>query len=149
MLLITFNIAEDRYALDTRNVIEIVPQVTLKSIPMEESYVAGIFNYHGNYVPVIDISSLCGGTVASASLTTRIIIARFNDKQVIGLLADNLTQTLHIEPEQFSSCGIQKLNADFLGDVSHHEDGLIQLVNIEQLLSPELKSRLYETVGAA
>lgn len=149
MLLITFNIGEDRYAIDTRNMIEIVPQIDMKKIPMEENYIAGIFNYHGKAVPVIDISMLCRNSSSNSTLTTRIILIRLDDSHIIGLLADNLTQTIRITPDKFSSCGIQELEAEFLGDVAQHEDGMIQLVNVEQILNTTLKSRLYNSVEAS
>jgi chemotaxis-related protein WspB len=149
MLLITFNIGDDRYAIDTQNMIEVVPQVDLKILPMEESYIAGVFSYHGKSVPVIDIGVLCRDHVSNPTLTTRIILIRLDENHIIGILADNLTQTLRISPDKFSSCGIQRLEAEFLGDVAQHEEGMIQLVNIGQLLGRELKARLYDSVGAA
>jgi chemotaxis-related protein WspB len=149
MLLITFTIGDDRYAIETRNMIEIVPQVNLKRLPMEESYIAGIFNYHGQSVPVIDIGVLCRNHTGNSTLTTRIILIRLDDSHIIGLLADNLTQTIQVAPDTFSSCGIKRLEAEFLGDVAQHEEGMVQLVNAGQLLSKELKTRLYDSVEAS
>ena len=116
---------------------------------MEEDYIAGIFDYHGKIVPVIDIARLCRDADLKNSLTTRIIIARLGDESIIGILADNLTQTVNIPPEKFASCGIQQLNAEFLGDVANHNKEMIQLVNVNQLLGTEVRSRLFAAAGAA
>ena len=149
MLLITFNIADGRYAIDTRSVIEIVPMVKVKEIPMEETYVSGIFNYHGEFVPVIDISRLCTNHDSRRSLTTRMILARLDNGKILGLIAENITQTINISPADFSSCGISKLKAEFLGNVTHDNGDIIQFVNLNQLLGSDIKSRLYEIAEAS
>jgi len=47
MLLLLFEIANGRYALDASQILEIVPLVKLKSIPSTPDYVAGLMNYRG------------------------------------------------------------------------------------------------------
>jgi chemotaxis-related protein WspB len=48
MLLLLFEIGNGRYALETSQIIEIVPLVNLKKIPTTPAYVAGLMNYRGD-----------------------------------------------------------------------------------------------------
>ena len=59
-----FNSASDRYALDVRQIAEVLPLVDIKPIPQAPRGVAGIFNYRGAPVPVIDLSQLTLGRPA-------------------------------------------------------------------------------------
>jgi chemotaxis-related protein WspB len=74
MLLLLFEIAKGRYALDVTQVIEIVPLVNLKKITTAPAYVAGLMNYRGLGTPVIDLNQLVNGIPYENSLSTRIII---------------------------------------------------------------------------
>src|SRR5438105_11295634 len=78
MLLLTFKIGSDRYALPASQMIEVVPLVSLKKIPQAPPGVAGIFNYHGQPVPVIDLSELTIGIPAQARVSTRIILINYS-----------------------------------------------------------------------
>ena len=52
MLLLLLRLGTDRYALDARQVVEVIPVIKLKRIPPAPAYVAGMFNYRGKPVPV-------------------------------------------------------------------------------------------------
>ena len=60
MLHILFHIGPERYALDSREVAEVVPMVQFKEIPGAPDYVLGIFLYRGQPTPVLDLSRLAG-----------------------------------------------------------------------------------------
>jgi len=79
MLLLIFKIGADRYALPASQMIEVVPLVNLKKIPQAPPGVAGVFNYHGQPVPVIDLSELATGTPAQARVSTRIMLVNYSN----------------------------------------------------------------------
>jgi chemotaxis-related protein WspB len=58
MLLLLFEIGNGRYALEVNQIIEIVPLVKFKKIPHSPDYVAGLMNYRGKGLPVIDLNLL-------------------------------------------------------------------------------------------
>ena len=58
MLFLLFELGQDRYALDVRQVAEVLPLVEFKRIPQAPPFVAGLLNYRGDPVPVIDLSQL-------------------------------------------------------------------------------------------
>jgi chemotaxis-related protein WspB len=56
MLFLLFQLGEERYALDTSHVAEVLPLVAITPIPQAPTGVAGLFNYRGAPVPAIDLS---------------------------------------------------------------------------------------------
>ena len=61
MLFLLFQMGEDRYAIEATQVLEVLPLVNFKRIPGAPSSMAGVFNYHGTPVPLIDLSELALG----------------------------------------------------------------------------------------
>lgn len=82
----------------TDRIIEVVPLVTLRKIPFSEEYVAGLMNYRGRPVPVIDLCYLTGGRPCAAKYSTRIILVSYpvENKQdaILGLIAEEVTETI-------------------------------------------------------
>lgn len=106
-LLLLFSIKESLYAIDTRNVIEIVPAVLLRKFESAPRYVAGVFNYHNTIVPVVDLCQLIHGTPCQICYSTRLIMVNYspdwaNDttseqqSYSLGLLAERVTETLKV-----------------------------------------------------
>src|SRR3954451_8554304 len=62
MLLLTFRVSDDLYAVAAERVVEVVPRVELRPIPHAPACLAGLFNYRGKAVPVIDLGILLGST---------------------------------------------------------------------------------------
>jgi len=74
MLFILFKMGDERYALDSLQIAAVVPAVGVKEIPLAPAGVAGIIDYHGAPVPLIDLSQLALGRPARQRLGTRIIL---------------------------------------------------------------------------
>jgi chemotaxis-related protein WspB len=59
-LYLLFCIGPDRYALEARDVAEVLGLRALKQVPGAPSWVAGMLERRGAAVPVIDMSALAG-----------------------------------------------------------------------------------------
>jgi chemotaxis-related protein WspB len=146
MLMLLFYVGDDLYALDCRYVVEVVPRVILRKIPQAPSYVAGLFNYRGKIVPVIDLCHLIQGKPSSGNLSTRIIMVSYTDtknrQQSLGIMAERVTETLNapnhishnINSEQPASdeAKFDRQNP-YLGEIFMAEKGLIQRIRLEYL----------------
>lgn len=146
-LLLTFQIGDERYATQVDRVLEIVPLVTLKSMPMAEPWAAGVFDYRGRATPVIDLCQVFEQRPARTSMSTRILVVDYPVSQdrtrALGLIAERVTETLRIAPESFQDAGLDVPAAPFLGGVYHHARGLLQLVDVARLLPEEVAERLF------
>ena len=104
MLFLHFHIGDDGYALSAESIIEIVPLTPLKKVRQAPDTVAGSFDYRGRYVPVFDLCALDVGRPARRRMSTRIIVVRSprDEAGLIGLIAENVTEMLCLEPAQFA-----------------------------------------------
>ena len=149
MLFILFQLDRDWYALDAAQVAEVLPLVHVKAIPQAPPGVAGVFTYRGAPVPVIDLSQITLDRPARARLSTRLILVHYHDttgaRRLLGLIAEQATETMRREREDFVPSGV---TAAFLGPVATDARGLIQWVDVDQLLPASVRDVLFtETVG--
>jgi chemotaxis-related protein WspB len=147
-LYLLFQFGSDRYALEASPIVEILPLVPLKRHLRQPPGVAGSLNYHGDFVPVIDMSELATGRAAPARLSTRIIVARFkaaaDRPALLGIICENATEMMRCEPSDFVQTGIASEETPYLGPIRIGRDGLIQLVDIDRLLTASLRDFLFK-----
>lgn len=154
MLFLLFQLGHDRYVLEARRVVEVVPLLALKQIPQAPRGVAGIFNYRGQPVPAVDLSELTLGQPARQSLSTRIILVDYPDEagksRLLGLVAEQVTEIIRKEPADFVDSGVKMSAAPYLGPVAMDNHGVIQWVREQRLLPQPVRDLLFsETAEAA
>ena len=147
MRFLLFQIGSDRYALPVSEVVEVLPMVRIKKILQAPPGVAGLFEYRGTPVPVIDVSEMAVGRPAQARLSTRIILVNYQgvggQKQLVGLLAERATQTFKREPKDFRNPGIAVEAASYLGAITSDAQGMIQRIELVRLLSDKVRDLLF------
>src|SRR5262245_19505486 len=90
MLTLTFQIGSERVALDVRQVLEVVPWLRLLHPTGAPLWLAGLFVYHGQVVPVLDLHCLVQAGECPHAMSSRIILVRLGEGEelnVVGLLA--------------------------------------------------------------
>ena len=55
MLSLTFCIGPTRFVIDARRVSQVVPRVPLRALPLAEPYVAGLLDFRGTVLAVVDL----------------------------------------------------------------------------------------------
>ena len=148
MLFLVFELSRDRYVLDVSQVAEVLPLVAIKQIPQAPPAVAGILNYRGMPVPVIDVSQLTLGRPAARRLSTRIVLVHYPDEtgktHLLGLIAEKATQTARHEHSAFVSSGVTNTGAPYLGPVVTDARGLVQWIDVRTLLPPSFRDLLFK-----
>ncbi|MFW6358374.1 MAG: chemotaxis protein CheW [Chroococcales cyanobacterium] len=138
MLLLLFYIKDERYALSVQQIVEVVPLVELKAIARSPDYVAGLLNYRGEIIPIIDLCQLMSGNPYSPYLSTRIIIVNYLSKDNIarhvGLVAERVTDTLKVSSTQLIRPEFELNTPEYLGDIITDEQGMIQCLHLQPLL---------------
>ncbi|HAN73746.1 MAG TPA: chemotaxis protein CheW [Planktothrix sp. UBA8407] len=141
MLILLFYVGNDLYALDSSQVVEVIPRVILRKIYHAPDYVAGLFNYRGAIVPVIDLCHLIQGQPSCSYLSTRIIMVNYitkeKHKRCFGLMAERVTETLNKPATSLTIDSGEKADQDhpYLGGIIMDEKGMIQYIRLEYLLS--------------
>lgn len=148
MLFLLFQLGKDRYALDASQVAEVLPLVSFKEIPQSPPGVAGAFNFRGAPVPLIDLSQLTLNRPAQSRLSTRIILVHYPDgrgeKRLLGLIAEKVTETVRREAADFVASGVSNDAASYLGPVATDARGLIQWIEVNQLLPASVRELLFK-----
>lgn len=151
MLLLVFQLGEERYALEASLVAEVLPLVAVTPIPQAPAAVAGIFNYRGKPVPAIDLSQLTLGRPARRRLNTRIILVHYaggGAAQLLGLIAENATETLRRDAAEFVPSGITNAATPYLGPVVMDARGPVQKIELAELVPPSLRDMLFRPLPA-
>jgi chemotaxis-related protein WspB len=152
MLFLLFRLGNDRYAIEARQVVEVLPLLSAKQIPQAPPAVRGVFDFRGEPVPLIDLTQLALGHPVREHLSTRIVLVRHPDgrggQRLLGLLAEHVTETMRRDPASFSSSGVELPDARWLGPVASDEGGLVQWLQVDQLLPPDLLALLFPPEAA-
>jgi chemotaxis-related protein WspB len=132
-LFLLFQIGDEGYALAVDQIVEILPLVGLQSVRHAPPGIAGLFNYRGQFVPVIDLSEIELGRSAHSRLSTRIVMMRYaqdgDAPQLLGLIAEKATETLRCDLADF---------APFAAS----QRGLVQRIELDALLPVPLRNFL-------
>jgi len=148
MLFLVFELARDRYVLEIGQVAEVLPLLDIRTMPQAPTAVAGILNYHGTPVPVIDVSQLTLGRPAERRLSTRIVLVHYPDAdgkpRLLGLIAERATQTVRREEKDFVASGVTSDGASYLGPVVADARGLLQWLDVRTLLPPAIRYVLFK-----
>lgn len=145
--MLLFSIGNERYAIASREVVEVIPLVLLKTLPHKPAQIAGVFNYRGRITPVIDLSQLMRGKPCGNNLSTRIILVNYyghnHTKHILGLMAEQVVETLHKSENEFVDSNIRIDAAPYLGKMILDDQGMIQCIRIEYLLSEAEQINLF------
>lgn len=152
MLFLLFQLGNERYALDASQVVGVLPRLGVRAIPHAPPAVAGLCQYRGDPVPVIDLSELALGRPSANRLSTRIVLVQFPDPisgpHLLGLLAERATETLRRDAEDFVAAGVSVDAASYLGPVTADARGLIQRIEVQRLLPASLRALLFDEATA-
>jgi chemotaxis-related protein WspB len=146
MLFLLCEVENERYALDVRQIAEVLPLVHIQRAPQAPAEIAGLLNYRGVPVPVVHLSVLLHGRPAALRASSRVVILRCVDPdgatQLIGLVAEHAIQTIRRDPSDFLPSGIGDGKAAATADAASGETSLIQWLDVDALLPASLRERL-------
>ena len=147
MLLLQFQAGTERYGLDIEQVIEVSSLVSLRAIPHAPPEVAGTFNYRGTLTPVVDLTALLTGVSSRSRMSTRIILVSYAGEDgrphILGLLAEAVTDMTRCDKENLQQPVVSVGGAPYLGDMIFDEQGSIQVLDMERLLTRDLLFTLF------
>jgi chemotaxis-related protein WspB len=147
MTFLLFQLGADRYVIEAGRVIEVLPLVELRQIPEAPRGVAGMFNYHGRPVPVVDVSELTMGRPARECISTRIVLVNYPDESgrehPLGLMVEHATGIIRRGSADFVDSGVDLGTAAYLGPVLTDKEGMIQWVHADRLLPGPVRDSLF------
>jgi chemotaxis-related protein WspB len=145
MLFLKFRTGGENYALDTAQIVEVLPLLEITRVRPAPVGVAGLANYRGRFVPVVDLSELMLGEPAKSYISTRLILARYGE-HLLGLIAEQATETMKRESGNFADTGIACDTAPYLGPGTLDGGQLVRRIEVKNLLPAAVSSILFRQV---
>lgn len=139
---LTFQLEDEIFAVDVKNVREVLEFTSVTKIPGVPDFVRGIINLRGKVVPVVDLRLKFGMTETVKTQTTCVIVldVGIGDNQIqIGALADSVKEVFEFEPGQIEPPPrIGNLsNSNYIQGIGKREDQFIIILNINRVFSSD------------
>jgi purine-binding chemotaxis protein CheW len=134
-LYLTFEVADEDYAIDVFFIKEIITISPVTIVPETPDYVKGIINLRGDIVPVINVRSRFGIPEIEYDDSTCIVVLDFDD-YIIGLIVDGVKGVMTIPEADISMPPNAKLsyNNQFVKSIGKTSEGVKLLLDIDRLL---------------
>jgi chemotaxis signal transduction protein len=98
-----FRVGERALAVDLRWIHEVCPLVNIRPLPQAPVWLRGLFDFHGQLLPVVDAGVMLGGAPVQQCVGARILLLHgpMNDepgapKATYGLLVDSVSDILNV-----------------------------------------------------
>ena len=136
MLALTFQVGQDRVAVDVTRIREVVPRVRLASASGGPPWIAGVFVYRGRVVPVVDLHRLTGAGECPLHLSSRIILLPYppnEPESLVGILATQVADIREVQTELVRPISGQPIHPG-LGPALPDGAGILRILDPDSLL---------------
>ncbi len=127
-----FDRHQTRYALPLPLVKEVICLPELVSVDNMPDHIVGIFNYHGQHVPVMNLDSALGHVSFRYKISDNVILFEWNGG-ICGLIVDETRDLLDIQSEQME---LESATENEIGEANPfiallmpHAEGVINVLN--------------------
>src|SRR5262245_21005332 len=136
MLALTFEAAGQRFALETRHVVEVLPWLRAQPVARVPSWVAGLFSYRGEVTPLLDLGRLAGGAPCECRYNSRVLVVNLpgpGGPRPVGLLAERVG-TAQLPDQGARRPALAEGAADAWGPLLLDDRGVFQLLDVARLV---------------
>ncbi len=129
-----FKLGEENYAIPLLQVRELISVPETTNVPFSPKYYVGIMNLRGQVISIIDLRTRLGVKPAESN-EEAVIIVEFGEL-CLGIVVDNICKVLSVDEEQIQEvASVETKKQDRLNRVYRHNESLIQLVELQQILN--------------
>jgi purine-binding chemotaxis protein CheW len=135
---LTFCLKDENFAVDVKQVREVLDFPNVTRIPGPPDFLRGIFNLNGSMVPVVDILIKFGMPETEIKMSTCVIVievGRGPNRMTIGALADSVKGVFEFEPGQIEPTPLfgEKDRMDFIQAVGRRNDQYFIILNFNKV----------------
>lgn len=137
---VTFTLDNEVYGINVMRIQEVLRYTEIAPVPGSAHYILGIINLRGNVVTVVDGRRKLQLPDQDTIENSRIIIIEVGS-QVLGLLADSVSEVTEIEDESIEISVTPTDEHDdskYIYGVCQHADTLLIMLDVEKLFRNEL-----------
>lgn len=134
-LYMIFVINNQKYALSSKYIIEIIEMLPIAKVPFLPKYMKGIINLRSTIIPVMDARIRFDMEPIEYNERTCIIIIE-NNMEKIGLIVDTVNEVMHISPDQSMKMKSNKADVkqNFIKGVSEINDEVQLILDCDSLI---------------
>ena len=135
-LYMVFVINNQKYALSSKYITEIIEILPITKVPFLPEYMKGIINLRSTIIPVMDARMRFGMEPIEYSERTCIIIIE-NEANKIGLIVDAVNEVLTINPKQIMESTKEKndLKESFVNGISQINNDIQLILDCDSLVN--------------
>lgn len=133
--LLTFNLADEEYAVDIGVIQEITKVMEMTHIPRIQPYIKGIITLRGNVIPIFDMRARLGLAPFVKGPENRFIICTTEQGRA-AMLVDRVNDVVRQIRHTLESppAGIVAMDAGFIKSIARYENRLLILLDMEKTL---------------
>ncbi|WP_163935898.1 chemotaxis protein CheV [Paraferrimonas sp. SM1919] len=133
--LLLFNLGgRQLYGINVFKVREVLRTPKLVKMPRTKECVIGVAHVRGQSISVIDLSLATKGRPIKDVDNAFVIISEYNGS-VQGFLVSNVERIINLNWDQVTAPPEGMGQANYLTAVTQHEDKLVEIIDVEQILS--------------
>lgn len=137
--LVVFELSGQRFALDIASVEQIVRIVEINSLPEMPEYIAGVINFHGEIIPVLDMHFLFNRNHKEIELSDQLIIVKSSSLKC-ALWVDRANKVIDINVDDTQSTGDIMDGVPYLKGIVKDNEGMVFISDIDKFIkSTELQ----------
>lgn len=139
---LTFQLSKEVFALQILSVKEIIEYGALTTVPMMPNTIRGVINLRGAVLPVIDLAARFGGSPATVSKRSCIVVVEHAEEgrhQNLGLMVDAVNAVVEIPASDIApppSFGTQ-IPTDFIAGMGKQGSGFVIILDPQHVLSTQ------------
>ena len=136
---LTFILGDEQYGVDILKVKEIRGWENLREMHDVPDYVKGVLDFRGVIIPIIDLRIRFGIGKIEYLATTVIIVLAADDDNMMGIVVDSVSDVLAVKNSDMKAAPSlgSHINTDYIVGMVTQEDGMIMLVDSDQLVDTE------------
>lgn len=139
---IVVKFGDEQFGIDIKYIDNIVRMQRITRVPKVQSYIKGVINLRGEVIPVVSIRLKMGLEEDVITKTTRIIIVKLDNGEVIGMLVDEVKEvvTLNVSQIEKVSYDSKEDKVNYLSGVGKDKGELISLLDMNLVFAEKEKA---------
>ena len=151
---LTFMLAGEMFAIGILAIKEIIEYGSLTPVPMMPASVRGVINLRGAVVPVMDLLARFGkppSPVTKRSCIVIVEVAHGDERQVIGVAVDAVSEVLDIAPADIEPPPAfgARIRSDFIHGMGKVKGKFVILLDLDHALSMDEQAAMGEFATGA
>lgn len=144
---VTFTLDSEIYGINVMQIQEVLRYTEIAPVPGATHYILGIINLRGNVVTVVDGRRKLSLPEVDDVKSSRIIIIEV-ENQVLGLLADSVSEVIEINDEKIEVNSTDEYDPqNYIHGVCQVDESLLILMDVKNLFRQELDNAEEDASG--